>query len=679
MSNPLLEKYELPPFSLIQPEHLVPAIDYLIEENRRQLKTLLEGNDGPSWENIVHPMEVMEERLRRTTSTVSHMNAVVNSESLREAYNQCLPKLSHYYSELGQNESLFRAFRQLQRSADFPALNSAQQRVIENQLRDFRLSGVALDDEKKAQFKKISAELSQLGSQFNDNVLDATNSWNVVIKDKQRLAGIPETALSAARQAAQSKGQEGWLFNLEYPSYLSVITFAEDPQLRESIYRAYHTRASDQGPDAGRWDNSEIMATILDLRKQQAQLLGYDNYAALSLATKMASTTDEVLGFLQDLAERASPLAQEEFVELEQFAKQQGIVGGLQAWDVPFYSEQLRRLKFDLSQEDLRPYFPVNQVLEGLFQLTERLFGLRIERQSDVDLWHQDARFYRITDGQGATLAQFYLDLFARDNKRGGAWMDECVIRWHDGNKIQLPVAYLVCNFSGPVGEAPALLTHNEVLTLFHEFGHGLHHMMTGMEALGVSGINGVPWDAVELPSQFMENWCWQSEVLALISGHYQTGEPLPQELFAKMKAAKNFQSGMQMMRQLEFALFDFRLHIEYQQGGAPAIQQLLDDVRDKIAVVQVPEFNRFQHGFSHIFAGGYAAGYYSYKWAEVLSADAFAVFEEQGLFNPQVANAFRDNILQAGGSAEPTELFARFRGRPPSVDALLRQCGIEC
>ncbi len=678
MSNPLLERYELPAFSLIEPEHIVPAIDFLIDENRAQLKLLLDTVDAPSWENLIHPLEAMEERIRRAASAAGHLNAVVNSELLREAYNQCLPKLSDYHSDLGQNESLYYAFQRLRESADFLTLHFAQQRVIENQLRDFRLSGVALDDAKKAEFKKNSAQLSQLGSQFNDNLLDATNSWSMVITDKQRLSGIPDTALSAARQAAQSKDKEGWLFNLEFPSYYSVITFAEDPLLRERIYRAYHTRASDQGPDAGRWDNSELMANILCLRRQQARLLGYDNYAALSLATKMASTTDEVLGFLEDLADRTLPVAQAEFAELAQFAKQEGVVGTLQAWDVPFYSERLRQFKYDLSQEDLRPYFPVKQVLQGLFQLTEQLFALTIEEQSGVDLWHEDAGFYCINDAQGVTIAQFYLDLFARENKRGGAWMDECVIRWRHDNKVQLPVAYLICNFSGPVGDTPALLTHNEVLTLFHEFGHGLHHMMTRMEVLGVSGINGVPWDAVELPSQFMENWCWQPEVLALISGHYQTGEPLPNELFAKMKAAKNFQSGMQMMRQLEFALFDFRLHIEYEQGDARAIQQLLDDVRDKISVVKVPEFNRFQHGFSHIFAGGYAAGYYSYKWAEVLSADAFAAFEEQGIFTPQVANSFKENILEMGGSVEPAELFARFRGRPPSVDALLKQCGIQ-
>ncbi|MFP4079497.1 MAG: oligopeptidase A [Ectothiorhodospira sp.] len=677
MTNPLLEMQELPPFGDIRPEHVEPAIDRVLAENRAAIQRLLDQPGPFTWENLVHPLDLLEDRLERIWSPVRHMNAVVNSEALREAYNRCLPKLSDYATEMGQNTRLFQAFQSIAQGPGFTRLTPPQQRVITNALRDFHLSGVDLPEDQKARYKAIAQELSALTARFEENVLDATQGWQLQITDPQRLAGLPESALDMLRQAARQRDQEGYLLTLEFPAYYAVMTFAEDRELRREVYTAYVTRASDQGPHDPGLDNSGVMERILALRHEQAQLLGHPSYAHLSLATKMADSPEQVTGFLEDLAQRAGPAARHELDSLQAFARERLGLDTLEAWDLSFASERLRQHAFQLSQEDLKPYFPVDRVLQGLFDLVERLYQVRIQPAGDAPTWHPDVRFYAIRDPDGTPRAWFYLDLYARSQKRGGAWMDDCRGRLRDGQRLQLPVAYLTCNSTPPVDGKPALFTHDEVLTLFHEFGHGLHHMLTRVDHPGVAGINGVEWDAVELPSQFMENWCWERESLDLISGHHETGEPLPGELFDKLTATRHFQAAMQMMRQLEFSLFDMRLHAEYDPARGGRVQEILDQVREQVSVVRPPAFNRFQHGFSHIFAGGYAAGYYSYKWAEVLSADAFARFEEEGLFNPQTGRAFLTGILEQGGSRPALELFRAFRGREPEIDALLRHSGL--
>ncbi|HYE35082.1 oligopeptidase A [Methylocaldum sp.] len=677
MSNPLLDMDGLPSFSRIKAEHVVPAVDRILEENRAAIAELLESGKTYAWENLVEPLEDLDDRLNKAWSPVSHMNAVVNSDELREAYNACLPRLSEYATEIGQNEDLYAAYRSLAESAGATGLDIAQKKVLENALRDFRLSGVELSPEKKSRFKEIAQELSKLSSQFQDNVLDATHAWSKHIEDEKLLSGLPESAIAMARQSAAAQGKNGWLFSLEFPSYIAVMTYADDRDLRREFYIAYNTRASDQGPNAGRWDNSEVMEKMLALRHEEARLLGFSNYAELSLATKMAPSTDEVMHFLSDLAHRSLPHARGDLEELQGFASREHGQETLESWDLTYYSEKLRQYKFALSEEEIRTYFPVTRVVPGMFGVVERLYGLQIREKSGVDVWHPDVKFYEIHNRSGELLGSFYLDLYARPKKRGGAWMDECVTRRRIGQNIQHPVAYLTCNFTPPTNGDPSLLRHDEVLTLFHEFGHGLHHMLTKVDYLGVSGIHGVEWDAVELPSQFMENFCWEPEALGLISGHYRTGEPLPKDLLDKMTAARNFQSGMQMVRQLEFSLFDFRIHLEYEPSRGGRVYPILDDVRKKVAVFIPPSFNRFPHSFSHIFGGGYAAGYYSYKWAEVLSSDAFSLFEEKGVFAPDVGRSFLENILERGGSRKAMELFTAFRGREPTIDALLRHNGI--
>ncbi|MCF6281146.1 MAG: oligopeptidase A [Candidatus Polarisedimenticolaceae bacterium] len=675
MSNPLLDMGGLPAFSKIDPVHVEPAIDELLRINREQIAKLLEGESDYSWKNLVEPIERLEDRLSRAWSPVSHMNSVVNSEVLREAYNACLPKLSEYGTEMGQNEALFRAYQYV--AEHDKSLDEAQQKVMQNALRDFRLSGVDLPQEKKARYKELSQQMSQLTSKFEENILDSTNAWSKLIADAEQLAGLPESALDLAKQNAEQREMEGWLLTLEFPSYLPVMTYADNRELRHELYQAFSTRASDQGPQAGQWDNSEVMEEILANRHEKAQLLGFDNYAERSLATKMARNPDEVISFLHDLAERSHPQAQRELDELRDYAKQQFGVEQLEAWDIGYYAEKLRQFRYNISQEELKPYLPETRVVPGMFKVVERLYGIKVSEASQVDGWHPDVRFFEIRDSHGALRGQFYLDLYARRFKRGGAWMDECAGRFFSDEMDQIPVAYLTCNFSPPVGDKPALFTHDEVETLFHEFGHGLHHMLTKIDYPAVSGISGVSWDAVELPSQFMENWCWQHEALQLISGHYETGEPIPDELYDRMIAAKNFQSAMQMVRQLEFSLFDFRMHREYDPVKGGQVYEVLQQVREQVAVVEPPSWNRFPHGFSHIFAGGYAAGYYSYKWAEVLSADAFSLFEEQGIFNAEAGASFLQNILEMGGSKDAMELFVAFRGREPKIDALLSHCGI--
>ncbi|MGZ5012968.1 MAG: oligopeptidase A [Methylobacter sp.] len=677
MNNPLLANSTLPIFSQIKPEHIVPAIDQLLAEARSSVEQHLQATQNYTWENLIAPLEDVDDKLSKAWSPVSHMNSVVNSDELRDAYNACLPKLSAYSTEMGQNEALFKAYRFIAESDEFAALDIAQQKIIRNALRDFKLSGIDLDAKKKQRYKDISQELSSLASNYEENLLDATNAWSKLIRDEEDLAGLPESALAQAKQTAESHNEHGWMITLQFPSYISVMTYADNRELRREHYEAFSTRASDQGPHAGQWDNSENMEKILALRHEKARLLGFNNYAELSLATKMAEKPDDVTDFLEDLADRSWRHARKDLAELRDFARQHYGIKDLQAWDMAYYSEKMRQHFYQLSQEEVKTYFPITRVLPGLFAIVEKLYGLQISELTGFDSWHPDVRFFEIHDKHGQLRGQFYLDLYARAKKRGGAWMDDCVSRKKFDDTIQTPVAYLTCNFTPPAGDTSALLTHDEVTTLFHEFGHGLHHMLTQVDHLGVSGINGVEWDAVELPSQFMENWCWEKEALALMSGHYQTGEKLPDVLFDKMIAAKNFQAGMIMVRQLEFSLFDFRIHRDYDPVKGSRIYETLEQVREQVAVVRPPKFNRFAHSFSHIFAGGYAAGYYSYKWAEVLSSDAFSLFEEKGIFDQETGHAFLTNILEKGGSQDAMELFIKFRGRKPTIDALLRHNGI--
>jgi oligopeptidase A len=675
--NPLLNFEALPQFSSIKPEHVEPAIDQLLAENRELLKKLLNANQAYTWENLIAPLDEAANRLERSWSPVRHLNSVMNSPELRKAYNSCLPKLSEYHTEIGQNEALYQAYLSIRDSAQFAELTVAQQKSIEDSIRGFQLSGVDLDSDKKEQYKKLQQELTQLHSKYEENLLDATNAWTQQFDHVEALKGLPESALAMAEQAAKQRELEGWAITLEFPSYYSVVTYADDRALREEIYRAYVTRASDQGPHAGEWDNTRLMEEILMLRQQGARLLGFENYAEKSLATKMARDSQEVIDFLKDLASRSRPRAEEEFKELSAFAARELGIDQVQPWDVAYASEKLRQSAYDLAQEDLKPYFPVDKVIEGLFNLVERLFGMRIEEVKGIDTWHPDVQFFEIHDTEGNLRGQFYFDLYARQNKRGGAWMDECVNRMRINNQLQVPVAYMTCNSSPPAGGKSALFTHDEVTTLFHEFGHGLQHMLTLVDYPDVSGINGIEWDAVELPSQFMENWCWEKEALDLFARHYETGEPMPQGLYDKLVATRHFQSAMMMVRQIEFALFDMMIHVDEERVKQEGIQQVLDDVRQEVSVIIPPDWNRFQHGFTHVFAGGYAAGYYSYKWAEVLSADAFARFEEEGLFNAQVGRDFLHTVLELGGSQKAIDVYTEFRGREPSIDALLRHNGL--
>ncbi|WP_101674195.1 oligopeptidase A [Alloalcanivorax mobilis] len=673
-NNPLIDYPDLPPFADIRPEHVKPAVEELVAAGRQRIHDVLAARDF-SYRALEMALAEEDDRLSKAFGPVGHLNAVAQNEVLREAYNGCLPLLSEYGTEVGQNSALFDAYQTLHDSEEFARLTPAQRKDIDNTLRDFRLSGVALPDRRKRQYMENAKQLSELTTRFENNLLDATQAWKKHVTDVAELDGLPDTALAGTADRAAAEGLEGWLLTLDFPVYFAVMSHATNRALREEMYRAFTTRASDQGPQAGEYDNADVMNEILRLRHEQALLLGFNNYAEESLATKMARDVDEVMTFLNDLARRARPQAEQELQALRAFAAEQG-AGELQPWDLGYWSERLREARYDLSDEALRPWFPAEKVIAGMFSVVGTLFGIRFRQRDDVALWHPDVRFYELIDDDGGVRAAFYLDMYARTGKRGGAWMDDARLRRRrlDGS-LQTPVAYLTCNFAPPAGGKPGLLTHDEVVTLFHEFGHGLHHMLTEQEVAGISGINGVAWDAVELPSQFLENWCWTEEGLALISGHYETGEPLPKETLEKMLAAKNFQSAMGMMRQLELSLFDMRLHAEYQPGLD--IQGVLDEVREQVAVVKPPSFNRFQNGFGHIFAGGYAAGYYSYKWAEVLSSDAYSRFEEEGPFNGETGRDFRAKILARGGSEEPMELFKAFRGREPSVEPLLRHSGI--
>lgn len=676
MNNPLIEKHELPPFDAIKAKHAVPAVKRILAENRTRLSELLARGEA-DWQGLIRVIEEQDDRLNQAFSPVRLLNDVMNSPEMRDAYNTCLPMVSEYATEMKQNPALFAAYEQIAAGDEYRKMGRAERKAVDNALRDFRLSGIHLPTEQKARFAEISKRLSELCSKFNDNVLDATMAWSRLVTDEEELNGLPQAALALLQQTAEQRGQKGYMLTLDYPCYLPVMTYCESETLRNEMYEAFSTRASDQGPNAGQWDNSSIMTEILTLRKEQANLLGFDNYAEFSLETKMAKSTEQVLEFLNELVRRSRPGAVRELAEIEEFARSEFGAGKLNPWDVAFYAEKLKQRRFDITEEELRPYFPAPKVIGGMFEVVRRLYDINVEQADDIETWHRDVSTYNIVK-DGDLLARFYLDPYARPNKQDGAWMDDCRVRRMPlSGDLQLPAAYLNCNFSPPVGDDPSLLTHREVVTLFHEFGHGLHHMLTSVTCSDVSGINGVAWDAVELPSQFMENWCWRSEALAFISGHYRTGEALPDSLLDKMLAAKNFQAAMMMVRQLEFALFDFRLHLEFDAGRESRIREILDEVREEVAVVKPPASNRFQHGFSHIFGGGYAAGYYSYLWAEVLSADAFARFEEEGIFNRQTGEQFLSTILEPGGSVDAMDMFVAFRGREPDVEALLRQHGI--
>lgn len=672
--NPLLDFSGLPRFAEFKPDHVTPALDQLLAENRELIARQEADCREPTWENFVAPLDDANERLRRAWGQVAHMNAVMNSPALREAYNANLGPITQYFTELSQSETLFRKYKTLRASPDFSALTQAQRKVIDNELRDFRLGGAELPAERKARFKQLSERLAQLSSKFNDNLLDATNAFELIIQDRAQLSGIPEDVLEAAHKAAAEAGKAGWKFTLQMPSYLPVMQYADNRDLRERLYRAYATRAAEFGNPA--WDNTALISEILKLRREQAQLLGFRTFAELSLEPKMADTPEQVLGFLEELAMRAKPYAERDLAELKEFAAKQPGLAELQPWDVAYASEKLRVARYAFSDQEVKQYFPEEQVLAGMFRVVETLYGLSIATD-EAPRWHEDVRFFSIRNADGVLVGQFYLDPYARPSKRGGAWMDDAITRRRKAAGVQTPVAYLNCNFSAPVGGRPAMFTHDEVITLFHEFGHGLHHLLTRVDVLGVSGINGVEWDAVELPSQFMENFCWEWDVLKDMTRHVDSGQSLPRALFDKMVAAKNFQSGMQTVRQIEFALFDILLHHDFDPAGARTPLDLLDEVRSRVAVIIPPAYNRFPHGFSHIFGGGYAAGYYSYKWAEVLSADAYSLFEESGVLNPVVGERFREEILAAGGSRPALESFVAFRGREPKIDALLRHNGM--
>jgi oligopeptidase A len=670
MTNPLLASHELPPFSEIRPEHIEPAIRQLLDEHRARLAQLLDSNAN-TWNTLVVPLEEMQHRLARTWSPIGHMNGVINSDELRAAYNVCLPLLTAWNTDLGQNEQLYRAYESILAN-EGATLTAGQRKLLENTLRDFRLAGVALSEEHKQRFKALMEQLATLQSKFDENVLDATNAWTRRVTDETEMAGLPAPIVLRARAAAQGANLEGWLFTLDAPNYQSIMMHAENEALRREFYEAWVTRASDQGPLADRWNNTQLMSQILATRHELAQLVGFPNYAEYSLATKMASSVNEVRQFLEQLAAKSKPVARREYDELTRFAGRP-----LNAWDVGFYGEKLKRDRFSLSEEALRPYFPLPRVLAGMFAVAERLYGVHIVERTGVDLYHPDPRFYDILNADGSRRGSFFVDLYTRAKKRGGAWMDECVGRKHLDAATTLPVAYLVCNFMPPAGSQPSLLTHSEVVTMFHEFGHGLHHMLTQVDYPSIAGINGVAWDAVELPSQFMENFAWRPEVLPLISAHVETGAPLPEIELQRLMGSRTFQAGMQTVRQLEFALFDLRIHSEYTPEAESRVMQILDEVRAQVAVVKPPAFNRFAHSFQHIFSGGYAAGYYSYKWAEVLAADAFSAFEEAGIFNNTVSRRFLSSILEQGGSRDAMEAFVAFRGRKPEIEPLLKQLGL--
>ena len=683
MTNPLLAARPLnalPTFADLKPEHAEPALDQLLADNRAALSQRLADLGEPTWQNLIEPLETLGERVSQAWGPVSHLFSVTSTPEWRAAFNAGLPKITEYSLEMSQSEPLYQAYKRLSESTGFAGLNDTQKKVVRDALRDFRLSGIGLLPEQKERFKQISMRLSEIQTKFEENVMDAIQAWQLHVTDVARLEGMSPAALDQAAQKAKVKNLGGWLLTLDYPSYDAVISYANDRELRRELYTAYATRASDQGPQAGQFDNSALMDEILALRHEEAQLLGFSNFAELSLATKMAESPDAVETFLLDLAQRSKTRAQAEVDELRAFARTRGGPESLEPWDLAYYGEKLKEQQLDLNDEVLRPYFPLPAVLDGLFDLIGRLYGVRVVHEPGVSVWHPQVKAYALQDEAGKTFGRFYLDPYAREQKRGGAWMDECVSRRRSAEGLQLPVAYLVCNFRPPLGEQPGLLTHDEVLTLYHEFGHGLHLLLTRVEESALAGIHGVEWDAVELPSQFMENWCYEPEMLRGYARHWQTGEPLPRDQIDKLRQSRCFQTGLATVRQVEFALFDLRLHRDYVPGQGARVLETIEQVRNEVSVLRPPAFNRMPWSFGHIFAGGYAAGYYSYKWAEVLSADAFAAFEEAGLTPEKLRETgrrFLDGILSRGGSREAAELFREFRGREPSIEPLLRHNGL--
>ncbi len=676
--NPLLDFSGLPRYSEIKPEHVTPAIDTLLTQSRAAAAHAADAATPAIWVDFVVPMDDANERLSRAWGQVSHLHSVLDSPELREVYNENLPKITQFYAELGQNLALFHKYKALAASAEFATLTAARKKIVDNELRDFKLGGADLPEVQKPRFMAIQEELSKLSAKFEENLLDATNAWSKYIEDENDLRGLPDDAKAMFREMAEADAKPGWKLNLQAPSFMPIMQYCENRALREELYRAYTTRASEFGP--AELDNTALIAQILALRAEAAHLLGFDAYAHVSLAAKMADTPAEVLDFLHELAHRAKPYAEKDMAELGEFAAKELALEDLQAWDISLVSEKLREARYAYSDQEVKQYLQEPKVLAGLFRVISTLYGLDI-RPDTAPVWHEDVKFFSLHDAQNQLIGQFYLDMYARDTKRGGAWMDDAITRRRTDAGIQTPVAYLNCNFTRPVGGKPALLTHDDVITLFHEFGHGLHHLLTQVEDLGVSGISGVEWDAVELPSQFMENFCWEWDVLKHMTGHVDTGEPLPRPLFDKMLAAKNFQAGMQTVRQIEFSLFDMHLHFDLRPGQTAL--GLLREIRQRVAVVNPPEYNRFPNNFSHIFAGGYAAGYYSYKWAEVLSADAYSLFEDEadkgswGVLNPEVGHRFWSEILAQGGARPAIESFKAFRGREPTIDALLRHNGM--
>ena len=673
-TNPLLDFNGLPRFATIRTEHITPAVEALLTENRALIKRLTATSVAATWDSFVAPLEDANERLGRAWGVVGHLHGVLDSPELREAYNANQPGIVQYWTELGQNLALFEKYKALRASAEFASLKGQQQKIIDNEIRDFRLSGAELSEEKKQRYAQIMDELARLSTKFSENVLDATNAFSTTVEDLADVAGIPEDSLELAAEAAQKAGAKGWKFTLHAPSYMPVMQYADNRDLRETIYRAHVTRASEFGKLD--WDNTPLIAQILKLRNEAAQLLGYSSHAEVSLATKMAESPRQVVDFLENLAAKAKPFALKDWDELNAFAANELGIAQMQAWDSSYASEKLRLRRYDFSDQEVKQYFPEPKVMQGMFRVIETIYGLHIESEQ-AEAWDPNVRFYRIREKDGTLIGRFYVDLYARETKRGGAWMDEAITRRLVGATVQTPVAYLNCNFPSPAGDKPATFSHDDVITLFHEFGHGLHHMLTRVDYLGVSGIRGVEWDAVELPSQFMENFCWEWDVLSHMTAHVDTGAPLPRALFDKMVAAKNFQSGMQMVRQVEFSLFDMLLHDEFDPESGKTAQHLLDEIRSKVAVSVPPPWNRFPNNFSHIFSGGYSAGYYSYKWAEVLSADAYSAFEESGVLDPGTGARFREEILAVGGSRPAIESFKAFRGREPTVDALMRHSGM--
>lgn len=669
----------LPVFSKIQLESFTSQLDTLLAENKAQLATLLAENTAYTWDNLFAPMEEMDDVLQKLWAPISHLHSVADSEKLRAVYNDGVVKLSNYQMEIMQHTELFHAVQSIAESEAYTHLDTAQKKIIQNSLRDFKLAGVHLSEVDKKQFAALNQKMTTLATQFQEHVLDATQAWSRHVTDAAELAGLPEHAVAAAKQAAEQKKLAGWLFTLEMPSYLAVMTYADNESLRREMYFAYTTRASDQGPHAEKWDNGPVMEAILKTRLEMAQLLGFQNYAEYSLATKMAKTPEEVLHFLQELSQASLQKAREELEELKQFARQSHQKETLHAWDISYYSEKLSQQAYAVAKEEFRPYFPDTQVIPGLFQIIQRLYGMDFQAIDNPDIWDEKVQLFSIHDAQKNLRGYLYLDLYARQGKRDGAWMTDAYARRKLANgDIQVPIGFVTCNFNAPIGNDPALLTHDDVNTLFHECGHAVQHLLTTVDYASAAGITGIPWDAVEIASQFMENWCWEKEGLDFIARHYKTQAPLPADLFHKLIRAKNFQSAMQMVRQLQFALFDFRLHLEYDPACINQIDTILNEVRKELFVFPTPEWNRFQHGFSHIFGGGYAAGYYSYKWAEVLACDAFSLFEERGIFDRKTGEAFLHTLLESGGAEEPMDLFIRFRGRPPTIDALLRHNGVS-